>query len=80
MAESLAERSAPDRARFQIPNWRAGLRIDHVLPQPISRRTLEEHPDPRSLDILRFWQATNFHVTPDQAEALGGVVSSAGNG
>jgi hypothetical protein len=66
---------ARDRARLQVPDWRVVIRIDQILSQPVTRRELEDHPILKTLDILNFWQHTNFRVSPEQAEAVAGLVS-----
>jgi predicted RNA-binding protein with PUA-like domain len=49
---------------------RAPLGVDLVLPAPISRTELREHPVLRELSILRMPRGTNFPVTDAQGELL----------
>ena len=61
---------AINRARFASADWRVRLRIDRILPRPIGRNELKRHPELEDLSILKFWQATVFPVSPDQAALL----------
>ena len=48
----------------------AELRFTSVLPRPITRDSLREHPVLKDLQILRISQGTNFPVTSEQWNAL----------
>jgi hypothetical protein len=65
---------ARDRARFQVPDWRVVIRIDRVLPEPITRPEMENHAVLKTLDILTFWQQTNFRVSSEQDRALADLI------
>lgn len=48
------------------PEPRVKLRIDGVLPTPIKRVDLLEHPVLKDLEVIAFANATNFAVTAEQ--------------
>jgi hypothetical protein len=50
--------------------WVFNFRYTHILEEPILRNVLKAHSTLSGLEILRFAQATNFRVTPEQWEAL----------
>lgn len=59
-----------DQAKFAGAQTRVRLSIDEVLPRPLGRSVLVDHPVLRDLQILKFANATNFKVTPEQRAAL----------
>ena len=74
---SEPEISAEDDDRFVLepgvfskPELRVLLRVVDVLPQPIRRSDLLEHPILKKLGVITFANATNFAVTADQDAAL----------
>ncbi len=52
------------------PEPRVRLRIDNVLPAPIKRADLLEHPVLKDLEVIAFANATNFAVSAEQDGAL----------
>jgi hypothetical protein len=52
------------------PEPRVNLRIEGVLPAPIQRVDLLEHPVLKDLGVISFANATNFEVTAGQDAAL----------
>ena len=50
--------------------WAVPMRVIRVLAHPILRSELLEHPILRDLGVIKFANATNFTVTPEQWEAL----------
>ncbi|HET8863648.1 MAG TPA: AAA family ATPase [Solirubrobacterales bacterium] len=63
----------PDALSEEEPRVR--LRIDEVLPAPIRRTDLLEHPLLKELGVIAFANATNFEVSAGQDEALRELVS-----
>ena len=59
-----------DAAKFEGERIRVRLRIDDVLSQPIGRDELLQHPVLKDLQIIRFANATNFKVSPEERGAL----------
>jgi len=59
-----------DRSRLKPEKWRIKIEIDAVLKKRIPRSFLAEHEVLSELEILKFSNATNFAVTPDQDQAL----------
>jgi 5-methylcytosine-specific restriction protein B len=62
-------RSEWNRAESET-KWAVPLRVKRVLTPPILRSDLLEHPVLKDLGVIRFANATNFVVTPEQWEAL----------
>jgi len=56
---------------------RVTLRIDRVLPSPLTRTALLEHPVLKDLEVIRFANATNFRVSADQDSALRALLTGA---
>lgn len=54
---------------------RVTLRIDSVLPTVIRRSDLLEHAVLKDLGVIKFANATNFKITPEQDHALQALVS-----
>jgi hypothetical protein len=54
---------------------RVNLGIKRVLSSPLTRVDLLEHPVLKDLQVIRFANATNFEVTPDQDAALRSLLS-----
>jgi MoxR-like ATPase len=52
-----------------------GLRIDSQVAPVLRRSTLREHPVLKDLEVIRFTQATNFRVTPEQDAVLRSLVT-----
>jgi len=59
------------------PEPRVVLRIDSVLPAVIRRSDLVEHSVLKDLGVVRFANATNFKVTPQQDQALRALLAGA---
>jgi MoxR-like ATPase len=57
------------------PEPRVMLRIDSVLPAVIRRSDLIEHPVLKDLGVIRFANATNFKISPEQNQALQTLLS-----
>jgi MoxR-like ATPase len=57
------------------PEPRVRLRIDSVLPTAIRRSDLLEHAVLKDLGVIKFANATNFRITPEQDQALQKLVS-----
>ena len=51
------------------------LRIDSQVAPVLRRTTLREHPVLKDLEVIRFTQATNFRVTPEQDAVLRSLVT-----
>jgi MoxR-like ATPase len=68
--DPLAETYAVDRDAFSQPEPRVELAIDKVLAAPILRADLIDDPVLADLEVIRFPNATNFAVTPEQDAAL----------
>ena len=64
-----------DEAKFEGEQLRVRLSIDRVLEEPLSRTMLKEHQVLENLEILRFANATNFRVTPEQDAALQALIA-----
>jgi AAA domain (dynein-related subfamily)/EVE domain len=60
--------------------WAVPMRWLHILSKPLLRVDLAEHPVLKTLGVLRFANATNFSVTPEQWEALMVLNDAAGEG
>jgi hypothetical protein len=58
------------------PEPRVKLHVDGVLSMPIKRADLLEHQVLKSLGVISFAQGTNFPVTPEQDEALQGLIGA----
>jgi hypothetical protein len=61
------------------PEPRVKLRIDNVLPAPIKRADLLEHPILAGLEVIAFANATNFRVSDREDEALRGLLADTGS-
>jgi hypothetical protein len=59
-----------DPEAFATPEPSVTLRLVDVLPQTVLRSELLEHPVLKQLGVIRFANATNFAVTPEQDAAL----------
>lgn len=59
-----------DAEKFAGEQLRVRVSIEQVLDEPIGREVLGDHPVLRELTVLKFANATNFRVTPEQNEAL----------
>lgn len=57
------------------PELRVRLHIDSVLPEALKRSDLREHSVLKDLEVIKFPNATNFRVSPEQDEALQALVS-----
>jgi MoxR-like ATPase len=51
------------------------IRIDSQVAPVLRRSTLREHPVLKDLEVIRFTQATNFRVTPEQDAVLRPLVT-----
>lgn len=63
-----------DPSKFAGDKVRVKVRIDHVLDPVLTRIQVAKDPALRNLAILRFANATNFPVTPDEAEVLDDLI------
>ena len=54
--------------------FRARVRIDKVLAEPISRQELLDHPVLKDLVILKFANGTNYMLAPDEFSAIQALV------
>jgi hypothetical protein len=70
MPDQEGQQFIRDEAKFSGSQTRVRIRIDEVLPTAIGRGQLAEHPVLRDLPPLKFANATNFSVTPEQRVAL----------
>ena len=59
-----------DPEKFAGEGLRVRLSIDRVLDEPLTRGELMAHPLLKDLTIIRFANATNYPVTPEQDAAL----------
>jgi hypothetical protein len=59
-----------DASKFGGEALRVRLSIDHVLDPPILRADLLEHPRLKDLGVIRFANATNYKLKPDEDAAL----------
>ncbi len=59
---------------FQGQQLRVRIKIDKVLNPRIRKSELKTHPTLKDLNILKNPRGTNFSVTPQQADALEGLV------
>lgn len=63
-------RFAREPERFNSPQLRVRLRLDHAVSPVLSREVLKADTRLEQLSILKFSQGTNFVVTPTQAKLL----------
>lgn len=63
-----------DQGKFAGEQLRVRLSIDRALEQPLTRETLQEHPVLSELSILRFANATNYKLKPEQDAAIRALV------
>jgi MoxR-like ATPase len=59
-----------DPNKFSGEALRVRLCIDHVLAEPILRTDLLEHPVLKDLGVIRFANATNYKLKPEEDAAL----------
>jgi hypothetical protein len=59
-----------DPSKFNGEALRVRLSIDHVLDEPILRTDLLEHPVLKDLGVIRFANATNYKLKPEEDAAL----------
>jgi MoxR-like ATPase len=59
-----------DQAKFSGEQLRVRISIDHVLDEPLLREELKQDPVLGDLSILRFANATNYKIRPEQDAAL----------
>lgn len=59
-----------DPSKFSGEALRVRLSIDHVLDEPILRTDLLQHPILKSLGVIRFANATNYKLKPEEDSAL----------
>ena len=70
MLEQEGQQFIRDPSKFEGEQLRVRLRVDDVLSRPIGRDVLSEHPVLEGLGVLRFANATNFKVTPEERNAF----------
>lgn len=66
-----------DPSKFAGPQFRALLRIDRVFDKRLLRRDLQNDEILKNLAVIKFAQATNYVVTPEEAQRIEELVGGA---